>query len=71
MILSPSRTMHLLSPPLIIGKTKIGDRLLGDQQLSRLKESEDLDILGVTYDCKMTFEKHHRSVSRSSSFSKT
>ena len=28
-----------------------------------LKESADLDILGVTFDSKMTFEKHLRSVS--------
>ena len=35
-----------------------------------LKESDDLDILGVTFDTKMTFEKHLRSVPRSSSFSK-
>ena len=30
-----------------------------------------LYILGVTYDSKMTFEKHLRSVSRACSFSKT
>ena len=29
-----------------------------------LKESGDLVMLGVTYDSKMTFEKHLRSVSR-------
>ena len=29
---------------------------------SVLKESDDLDILGVTFDSKMTFEKHLRSV---------
>ena len=29
-----------------------------------LKESDDLDILGVTFDSEMTFEKHLRSVSR-------
>ena len=29
-----------------------------------LKESDDLVILGVTFDSKMTFEKHFRSVSR-------
>ena len=29
-----------------------------------LKESDDLDILGVTFDSKLTFEKHLRSVSR-------
>ena len=33
-----------LSPPLTIGGTV-------------LKESEDLDLLGVTFDFKMTFEK--------------
>ena len=30
-----------------------------------LKESDDLVILGVTFDSKMTFEKHLRSVSSS------
>ena len=29
-----------------------------------LKESVDLDILGVTFDSKLTSEKHLRSVSR-------
>ena len=29
-----------------------------------LKESDDLDILRVTFDSKMTFEKHLRSVYR-------
>ena len=29
-----------------------------------LKESDDLVILCVTFDSMMTFEKHHRSVSR-------
>ena len=29
-----------------------------------LKESDELVILGVTFDSKMTFEKHLRSVSR-------
>ena len=29
-----------------------------------LKESDDLVILGVTFDSKMTFEQHFRSVSR-------
>ena len=42
--------MHPQSPPLEIGSTF-------------LKESDDLDISGVTFDSKMTFEKHHRSVS--------
>ena len=32
-----------------------------------MKESADLDILGVTFDSKMTFEKHLRSVSRETS----
>ena len=32
-----------------------------------LKESEDLDILEVTFDSKLTFEKHLRSVSRAAS----
>ena len=32
-----------------------------------MKESDDLDILGVTFDSKMTFEKHLRSVSRAAS----
>ena len=31
-----------------------------------LKESDDLVIFGVTFDYKMTFEKHLRSVSRAS-----
>ena len=42
--------MHPQSPPLTIGGTV-------------LKESDDLVILGVTFDSKMTFEKHLRSVS--------
>ena len=44
MIVSSSRTMHPKSPPLTVGGTV-------------LKESVDLNILGVTYDSKMTFEK--------------
>ena len=32
-----------------------------------LKESDDIVILGVTFDSKMTFEKHLRSVSRAAS----
>ena len=32
-----------------------------------LKESHDLDILGVTFDSKLTFEKHLCSVSRAAS----
>ena len=51
MIVSWSRTMHPQSPPLIIGGTV-------------LKEFDDLVILGVTFDSKMTFEKHLHSVSR-------
>ena len=43
--------MNPQSPPLIIGGTV-------------LKESDDLVILGVTFDSKMTLEKHLRSVSR-------
>ena len=46
--------MHPQSPPLTIGGTV-------------LKESDDLVILGVIFDSKMTFEKHLRSVSRASS----
>ena len=51
MIVSRSRTMRPQSPPLSIDSTV-------------LKESHDLDILGVTFDSKVTFEKHLRSVSR-------
>ena len=54
MIVSWSRTMHPHSPPLTIGGTV-------------LKESGDLVILGVTFDSKITFEKHLRSVSRAAS----
>ena len=54
MIVSRSRAMHLQSPPLTISRTV-------------LKESDDLVILGVTFDSKMTFEKHHRLVSRAAS----
>ena len=46
--------MHPQSPTLTIGGTV-------------LKESDDLVILGVTFDSKMTFEKHLRSVSRAAS----
>ena len=53
-ILSRSHTMHPSSPPLTIGGTV-------------LKESDDLVTLGVTFDSKMTFEKHLRSVSRAAS----
>ena len=51
MIVLRSRTMHPQSPPLTIGGTV-------------LKEPDDLVILEVTFDSKMTFEKHLRSVSR-------
>ena len=54
LIVSRSRTMHPQSPPLSIGGTV-------------LKESDDLVILGVTFDSKMTFEKHLCSVSRAAS----
>ena len=43
--------MHPQSPPLTVGGTV-------------LKESDDLVILGVTFDSKMTFEKHLCSVFR-------
>ena len=46
--------MHPQSPALTIGRTV-------------LKESDDLVILGVTFDSKMTFEKHLRAVSRAAS----
>ena len=47
MIVSRSHTRHPQSSPLTIGGTV-------------LKESDDLVILGVTFDSKMTFEKHLR-----------
>ena len=43
MMVSGSRTMHPQSPALTIGGTV-------------LKDSDDLVILGVTFDSKMTFE---------------
>ena len=46
--------MHPQSPPLTIGGTV-------------LKESDDLVLLGVTFDSKMTFEKHFRLVPRADS----
>ena len=55
MIFSRSPTMHPQSPPLTIGGTV-------------LKESDDLVILGETFDSKMTFEKHLRSLCFQSSF---
>ena len=54
MIASRSDTMHPQSPTLTILGTV-------------LKASDDLVILGVTFDSKMTFEKHLRSVSRAAS----
>ena len=54
MIVSRPRTMHPQSPPLTIGRTV-------------LKESDDLIILGVTFDSRMTFEKLLRLVSRAAS----
>ena len=54
MIVSRSRTKHPQSPPLTIDGTV-------------LKESDDLDKLGVKFDSKLTFEKHLRSVSRAAS----
>ena len=57
MIVSRSITMHPQSPPLTIGGTV-------------LKESDDMDILGVTFDSKLTFERAS-SLGLQSSFSKT
>ena len=51
MIVYRSRIMHPKSPPLIIGGTV-------------LKESDDLDILGVIFDSEMTFATNPFSVSR-------
>ena len=51
MIVSRSRTIHPQSPPLAIGGTE-------------LKESEYLILLGVTFESKMTFDRHLRSVPR-------
>ena len=50
MIVSMSRTVYPQLTPLILDGTV-------------LKESADLVIFGVTFDAKMTFEKHLRSVS--------
>ena len=54
MIVSRSRTMHPQSLLLSIGGTV-------------LKEYDDLVIVGVTFDSKMSFEKHLRSVYRAAS----
>ena len=51
LIISRSRSMHPQSSPLTIDETL-------------LKESDDLVILGVTFDSMMTFENHLRSVSK-------
>ena len=51
MIVSRSCTMHCQSPTLSIDGTA-------------LKVSDDLVVLGVTFEFKMTFEKHLHSVSR-------
>ena len=54
MIVSTSRTTHPLSLPLTIRGTV-------------LKETDDLVILGVTFNSKLTFEKYLRLVSRAAS----
>ena len=54
MIVSRSRTMYLQSHLLTIGGTV-------------LKESVDLDILEVTFNSKITLEKHLRLISRAAS----
>ena len=54
MIVSRSRTMHPNSLPLTIGGTL-------------LKESDNLIILGVTFDSIMTFEKRLRLIYRAAS----
>ena len=54
MLVSRSCSMHPQSPPLTIGGTV-------------LKGSDDLVLSGVTFDSKMTFEKHLHSVSRAAS----
>ena len=53
-IVSWSCTMHPQSPALTIGRTV-------------LMESNDLVILGVTFESNLTFEKHLPSVSRAAS----
>ena len=54
MIVSRSSIMHPQSPPLTIDGTL-------------LKDNDDLHILGVTFDSKLTFEKLLCSVSRAAS----
>ena len=53
-MVSRSRIMYPQSPPLTIGGTV-------------LKESDDLVILGVTFDSNLTIQKHLRLVSRAAS----
>ena len=53
-MVSRSRTMHPLSAPLTIGGTV-------------LEESDDLVILGVTFNSKLTFENHLCLVYRAAS----
>ena len=73
MIVSRSRTMHPQSPPLTIGETvlKESDRKQTPKCHSLVKgvtiKCHSLVILGVTFDSKMTFKKHLRSVSRAPS----
>ena len=54
LIVSRSRTMHSKLPALTIGGTV-------------LKEPDDLVVLRVTFDSKMTFENHLYSISRAAS----
>ena len=54
MIVSRSRTMHPQAPPLTIGGTV-------------LRKSDDLVILGVTFDYKLSIQKHLYLVSRAAS----
>ena len=56
LIVSRSCTKHPQSPILTV---PVGGTVL--------KESDNLDILGVTFDSNMTFEKHLCSVSRAAS----
>ena len=58
-IVSRSRVMHPLSPPLTV---TIGGTVL--------KESDVLNILGVTFNSKIIFEKHLNSLGFQRSFSK-
>ena len=53
-IVARSRIMHPQFPPLNIGGTV-------------QKESDDRDLLGVTFNSKITFEKYLRSVFRAAS----